>query len=229
VLRLDAAPAALKGFLADFAAIVSDREARALVAHALKTEEKELATAKLVPLTGPNVPAGTKALQIKIPTELGPLFGRSFGLGSKGGPSTPSERDFAVVMNGTGAFVASASNLKVLGSRLGQAIAGKTPTLATRNDLGPLRSLQANWAGFATLLAVLSSSAPPNLGNASDMASGLPHHGQVPMFLDFQVEPQTGANARWHLAVPAGVFEDLPGLAPLLAAAFMGHHSSDAP
>ena len=225
VLRADNVPLTLKGVLPDLVSVLSDREARAVVARTLKVEDKELATARLAPLTGPGVPAGTKALVIKIPSELGPLLGRSFGLGGKSDDSKPSERDIAIVMKGTTAVIASAANLKVLGSRLGQALAGKDSTLATRTELAPLRTLQANWAGFVTLLTLLSSSPGQSLGDPSAMASGLPHHGQVPVFLDFQVEPQTGANARWHLSVPAALFEDLPGLAPLLASAFTDRHS----
>lgn len=229
LLRVDNAPPTLKGALPDLAAILSDRQLRAAAARTLKIEDKELATARLVPLSGPGVPAGTKALLVKIPSDIGPLLGRSFGLGGKSDGSEPRERALAVVMTGTSAVVASAANLKILGARLGQALAGKAPALATRADLGPLKTVQANWAGFATLRALLSSTAAQSHGDPNELASGLPHHGQVPMFLDFDVEPQTGANARWHLSVPAALFEDLPGLAPLLGAAFMGGHTAQSP
>ncbi|HSU39653.1 MAG TPA: hypothetical protein VLJ38_08795, partial [Polyangiaceae bacterium] len=59
VLRVDNAPPTLKGLLPDLAAVLSDRQVRAAFARTLKVEDKELATARLVPLTGPGIPGGT--------------------------------------------------------------------------------------------------------------------------------------------------------------------------
>jgi hypothetical protein len=223
LMRLEDVPPALKSLLPDLVAIFSDRELRALAARTLKLEEKELPTARLVPLKGAGVPAGTRALVVKSPSDLGPLIGRSFGLGDKpekGSP--PSEHVLAVVVNGSSAVVGTAESAQVLGTRIGQAIAGKGATLATRSDLQPIRELSANCAGFATLLALLGGSMA-ELGNPNQAVATLPHHGQAPMFLDFKVEPPTAANARWHLRVPAGVFEDLPGLLPLLTGVLLSH------
>jgi hypothetical protein len=217
LLRVDAPPPALKEILPDMAAILADRELRALFARTLKVDEKELPSGRLVPLKAPGVPAGTRALVVKSTSDLGPLVGRSLGLGGKPeNGSVPSERAIAIVPNGSGAVVASAENTKVLGIRLGQALAGKGPTLATRSELQPLREFQANSGGFVTLLALIGSALGHDSGNPNQAVATLPHHGQAPIFLDFKVDPQTGSSARWHALVPAGVFEDLPGLAPVL-------------
>jgi hypothetical protein len=222
VLRIDSPPPTLKGLLADVGALLDDRELRALLAKTLKIEEKELPTGKFVALKGAGVPAGTRALVVKSSTELGPLLGRSFGLADKSDAgSGPSERAIAVVVSATGAVVASAENVKVLGTRLGQALAGKVPTLATRNDLQRLHELQANWAGFTTLVALVGSSLRDEIGDPNRAFSAAPHHGQAPVFLDFSMD-QTGSTARWHASVPAAVFEDMPGLAPIVGGRLLG-------
>jgi hypothetical protein len=222
VLRADDPPPTLKGLLADLAGILADREARSFAARTFKVEDKELPSGRLVPLTGPGIPAGTRALMLKTPTDLGPLFGRSFGLSDKPANPHSSERAFTVVMSGPSAVIASAESTKVLAARLGQALSGKGLTLATRSELEPLRAMRANWGAFSTLMALLGSLGH-ELGDPNQIGASLPHHGQVPMFLDFEVEPPTGASARWRLTVPASVFEDLTGLAPLLAGSFLPH------
>jgi hypothetical protein len=218
LMRIDHPPATLKGSLADLTGLLGDRELRALLARALKVSEKDLPSGRMVPLRAPGVPAGTQALLIKLPSDLGPLVGRSFGLASKDAAAgMPSERAFAVVVNGTGAIVASAESTPVLASRIGQALSGKGLTLATRSELLPMREFNASSAGYATLLAVLTSAMSHRASSPSEIAAGLPHHGQVPMFVDFSVQSQPSSRASWHITIPAAVLEDLPGLMPVLA------------
>ncbi|HTQ06148.1 MAG TPA: hypothetical protein VMI54_19940, partial [Polyangiaceae bacterium] len=223
LVRVDHPPATLKGSPADLLGILDDRELRATVARALKVSEKDLPSGRMVPLHAPGVPAGTKALVIKLPTELGPLFGHSMGLAAKDAAPSPHEFAIAVVPSGTEALVATAQSTPVLAARLGEALSGKAPTLATRTDLAPMRELDATSAGFTTLLGIVTSAAGRNGSNPGQVAASLPHRATAPLIVDFWIDPQTGRKARWHLAIPAGVFEDLPGLLPLFAASFADH------
>lgn len=220
--RVEHPPATLKSVLDDLSGILGDRELRALVARSLKVSDKELPSGHVVPLRGSGVPAGARALVVKLPTELGPLLGRSFGLTPKDG-GAQREPALTVIATGSSAVVATAENLSVLAARVGELLAGKGATLATRSDLASLRTLDASSAGFFTLLDLLSGALGHGLANPSEVAAGLPNHASVPMLTDFTVEPQTGSKATWHLTVPAAVFQDVPGLVPFVAASVADH------
>lgn len=219
--RLDHAPPTLKTAVADLAGLLADHEFRALIARSLKVTDKDLPSGRMVPLRAPGVPPGTKALLVKLPSELGPLLGRFGGLPAKG-EGAPEELALAVVPNGSGALVGTAENPQVLATRLGEAQSGKGLTLTTRLELAPLRGLNANYAGYATLLAIVTSALPRGAASPAEVAAGLPHHASAPLFIDFSVAPN-GSKADWHLAVPAAMFEDLPGLVPLIAASLAEH------
>lgn len=223
--RVEHPPATLKGVLTDLSGILGDKELRAMLARSLKVSDKELPSGRMVALHAPGVPAGTRALVVKVPNDLGPLVGRSFGLSAKDNATPPREFAVAVIPVGTSALVATADSTQVLGVRVGELLAGKGATLATRSDLAPLRALDAASAGYFTLLGVLSGTLGHGVSSPSEVAAGLPNHAAVPMVIDFSVDPQTGSKAKWHLAVPAGVFQDLPGLIPLIAAS-MAEHSA---
>jgi len=221
--RVEHPPATLKGVLADLLGILGDKELRGMLARSLKVSDKELPVGSMVPLRGAGVPAGTRALVVKMPSELGPLVGRSFGLSPKDGGTPPRELAIAVIPQGTSALVATAETPEVLGARVGAALSGKSVTLGTRSDIASMRTLNASSAGFFTLLGVLSGALGHGASNPSEVAAGLPNHAAVPMVIDFTVDPQTGAKATWHMTVPAGVFQDLPGLIPLIAASVAEH------
>jgi hypothetical protein len=222
VMQAEHVPPALRTALADVAAVLSDRELRAVLARALDADEKELPTAKLVPLRGPGVPARSQALVISAPSELGPLVGRSFGLGGKGRRQAgASERVVTLVPRGSGAVFAIAESTPELAARVAQALSSKGSTLATRAELAPLRSFRANNAGFVTLLGLLGGTLGRGISNPEEVASGLPNHARVPIFLEATVEQGAGLKAIARATIPAGVFEDLPGLLPVLAASVM--------
>ncbi len=223
--RVEHPPATLKGVLDDLTGILGDRELRATIARSLKVSDKELPSGRMVPLRAPGVPAGTRALVVKLPSELGPLVGRSFGLAAKDDATPPREFAIAVIPTGTSALVVTAESTQVLGTRAGGLLAGKGTTLATRSELSTMRTLDASSAGFFTLLGVLSGALGHGMSNPSEVAAGLPNHAAVPMIVDFAVDPQSGSKATWHMTIPAGVFQDLPGLLPLVAAS-MAEHSA---
>lgn len=218
LIRVDHPPAELKGALADLLGILSDHELRAELARALKVTDKELPSGRMVPLRAAGVPAGTRALVVKLPSELESLFGRSFGLTPKENATEPHEFAIAVIPNGTSALVATAENVEVLGARAGGLLAGKGPTLATRSELASMRALDASSAGYWTLLDLVSRGLGHRVSSPREVAAGLPNHAAAPMVIDFSVDKQTGSKATWHMTIPAGVFQDLPGLVPLIAA-----------
>jgi hypothetical protein len=224
VMRVEHAPAALRGALADLAGVLSDRDLRALVARTVGAEEKELPTVKLVPLRAKGVPAGTQALIIKSPGELGQLIGRPFGLRGKHEESPGFERALTIVPSGSGAVIVLTESSGELGARVAQALGPKGSTLATRPELDPLRTYRANWGGFTTLLSLLGS-VGGGITNPAEVASGLPNHGRAPIFFQGVAEG-TGQTASFRTTVPSGVFEDLPGLLPVLAASLAEHSSA---
>jgi hypothetical protein len=221
IMRLDEASPLWRGLAADVAGILGDRALRAVLARRLKTDDKSLPTARLVPLRGAGIPGGTQAVVLKLPKGVGALVGRSFGLGTKGASGDgPMERVMAIAPQGSDVLVGVAENPKELTTRLVQALAGKHPTLATRPELAPMRGFNAHAAGFTTLARLLSSF--DELGaSAPGVVAGLPNHGQVPLFLQILAEAGARPTGTLRLSVPAGFFEDLPGLVPLLAATFM--------
>jgi hypothetical protein len=227
VMRLDAASPLFRTLAADVAGILSDRELRALLVRRLKTEDKLLPTARVVPLRGPGIPAGTQAVVLKLPTGVGPLVGRSLGLGSKSVTADgPTERAMAVVWQGSDAIAGIAQTPKDLAARLGRVLAGKDLTLATRLELAPMRTFNAHAAAFTTLARLLASF--DELGaNSPDLVAGLPNHGKVPVFLQVLAEGGAKPKSTLRMSVPAGLFEDLPGLVPLLAASVMKNLPSD--
>jgi hypothetical protein len=221
IMRLDGASPLWKGFSADLAAILGDRELRGLLVRKLKTDDKSLPTARLVPLRGPGLPAGTKAVVVKLPTGMGPLFGRALGLGAKSARADePTERVMAVVPQGSDMIAGIAEDPKELAKRLAQALAGKDLTLATRLDLAPMRTFSANAAAFTTLARLLGAFG--DLGvSVPEVVLGLPNRGRIPLFVQALGEGGARPKGSLRASVPAGFFEDLPALVPLLAASFM--------
>jgi hypothetical protein len=220
-MRLDEASPLWRGLAADVAGILGDRALRAVLARRLKTDDKSLPTARLVPLRGAGIPAGTRAVALKFPKGVGQLVGRSFGLGTqRASGEAPLERVMAVVPQGSDALAGFAENTKDLTARLAQALAGKDATLATRPELAPMRGFNAHAAAFTTLARLVSSYG--ELGaSTSGLVAGLPNHGQVPLFAQILAEAGAHPTGTMRLSIPAGFFEDLPGLVPLLAATFM--------
>jgi len=112
--------------------------------------------------------------------------------------------------------------VKELTARLVQALNPnpKGETLATRTELERMRHMNAGYAGFLTLSHLLTSSSfSRRLGNPEAALAALPHHGQAPIFFELQTEPGAAPRALIRTTVTGGVFEDLPGLVPLLATA----------
>ncbi|HEV8548279.1 MAG TPA: hypothetical protein VGQ57_04605 [Polyangiaceae bacterium] len=216
---------ALKTAAADFAAVLSDREWRAAVARKLKTDEKQIATARAVPLRGAGVPAGTMAVVLKIPADVGEMMAGAIGWKAKKDEAdAPVELAFALAPSDKETIFAFAPNVKELAARIAQATASKRPALATRPELERMKRFNANTGGFTTVAHLLgSSSFGKRLGSVPSALSGLPHHGLAPIFLEWVNEPGATPKAVLRATVTAGVFEDLPGLAPLVASAVASH------
>ena len=83
-----------------------------------------------------------------------------------------------------------------------------------------MRHMKAMRAGFVTLAYALGSTAfGQRLANPEAALAALPHHGQAPIFVEWITEPGVAPKGVWRTTVTGGVFEDLPGLVPLLATA----------
>jgi len=218
LLRAATPPAGVKSVAADLAAVLSDKAFRAAVAKKLKTDDKLLPTAKTLPLRGAGIPAGTLAVVVKAPRSLGQLVGASFGWKAKETEADePSEVALAVVPSGSETIFAYAANVKELAARLAQLQNPKGDTLAKRTELERLRRSSAMTAAFTTLAHLLKASSFGSNPNGTPVSlAALPHHGLSPIFFDWTTEPGAAPKATLKTTVSAGVFEDLPGLAPLL-------------
>jgi hypothetical protein len=156
---------------------------------------------------------------VKVPQSLGQLIGGSFGWKAKAGQEDePTEVALAVLPSGTDTIFAYAANAKELAARLGQLQNPKGETLAKRAELEPLKRANAMTAAFTTLSHLLkASSLGTNPNGTPTSLTGLPHHGLSPIFFEWTTEPGAAPQGILRTTVTAGVFEDLPGLAPLLA------------
>lgn len=221
LMRSTAAPAVLKGSSADLAGVLSDKDFRAALARRMKTDDKSLPTARTVPIKGPGIWPGSVAAVVKVPTGIAQVLTGAIGWkGQNVDEEGPVEVAIAVVPNGPDALFAYAPNVKELTARLVQGLNPKGETLATRSELERMRHMNAMQAGFVTLSHLLgSSSFGRKLGNSDAALAALPHHGQAPIFFEWQTEPGAAPKGLIRTTVTGGVFEDLPGLVPLLATA----------
>jgi hypothetical protein len=221
LMRSSAAPAVLKGSSADLVGMLSDKDFRAAIARRLKTDEKSLPTARTVPIKGPGIWPGSVAAVVRIPAGIAQVLTGAIGWkGQKRDEGDPVELAIAVVPSGPDALFGYAPNVKELTARLVQALNPRGETLATRTELERMRHMNATYAGFMTLSALLNSnSISRRLGNPEAALAVLPHHGQAPIFFDLQTEPGAAPKAVMRMTVTGGVFEDLPGLVPLFATA----------
>ena len=218
LMRSTAAPSVLKGSSADLAGVLSDKDFRAALARRLKTDEKSLPTARTVPIKGVGIWPGSVAAVVKVPTGIAQVITGAIGWkGQKLDDEGPVEVAIAVVPSGPDALFAYAPNVKELTARLVQALNPKAETLATRTELERMRHMNARQAMFVTLSHLLGGSR--RLGNADAALAALPHHGQAPVFVEWQTEPGAAPKGLLRATVTGGVFEDLPGLVPLLATA----------
>lgn len=214
-------PAGVKGVAADLVALLSDKAFRAAVAKKLKADDKALPTAKAVPLRGAGIPAGTLAAVVKVPQSLGQLIGGSFGWKAKtGAEDEPTEVTLAVVPSGSETIFAYAANVKELAARLAQLQNPKGDTLAKRAELERLKGARAMTAAFTTLSHLLKASSLGTNPNGTPVSlTPLPHHGLSPIFFEWTTAPGAAPKGVLKTTITAGVFEDLPGLAPLLTLA----------
>ncbi|HEX5099268.1 MAG TPA: hypothetical protein VFV94_07195, partial [Polyangiaceae bacterium] len=221
VMRTSAAPSSpLKGFAADLAGVLSDKDFRAALARRLRTDDKSLPTARTVPIKGVGIWPGSVAAVVKMPMGLAQMITGAIGWKGQKLDDGPVEVAIAVVPSGPDALLAYAPNVKELTARLVQALNPKSETLATRTELERMRHMKATQAGFLTLSYLLgTSSFTRKLGNPDAAFAALPHHGQAPIFLEWLTEPGAAPKAVLRTTVTGGVFEDLPGLVPLLATA----------
>jgi hypothetical protein len=216
LLRSATAPADVKKVAADLAAVLSDKAWRAAVAKKAKADDKALPTAKTVPLRGPGIAPGTLAVVVKVPQSLGQLTAGALGWKASGEPDAPLEVALTVVPSGSESIFAYAPNVKELAARVAQAQNPKGDTLGKRPELERLRQDTAMTAVFTTLAHLMSTSSFGQRGSST--LTSLPHHGLAPIFFEWKSEGGAAPKGVLKTIVTAGVFEDLPGLAPLMAA-----------
>jgi hypothetical protein len=198
--------------LVDLHAFLADRQVRAMLAKRLSVPEKVLPKASLVPLQGPGVPAGTRALVLKLPKEF--YDGLNQTLSSKGLASRksrgaePNEMVIVAIPRGEGTVVATAANTKELAKFLGDYLSGKSPTLKERAELLRFERLTASGAYFITLSGIVSALAE-STGNSALKSTG--QASNTPVFLRYQV---TKGMTRFGVIVPKGLFGGVQGLVP---------------
>jgi hypothetical protein len=215
LVRSELPIAKARALLGDFHAILSDRTLRTALARRFHSEEKGMPTAKLGPLSGPGVPAGTQVLTFRGLSDVGAFVLGRAGLRSSTAPAPEQEYALAVVADGTGSLLGVAPTAKELALRLGQVASGKGPSLGTREELAVLKQLKASTVQF-TSVAALVNSVSGSSAETKRMLSALPNHGRQPIVIAIDAEAAPLLTARLRTTVPAAAFADLPGLAPLL-------------
>jgi hypothetical protein len=198
--------------LADTSAFLADRKVRAMLAKRLSVPEKVLPKASLVPLQGPGVPAGTRALVLKLSKEF--YDGLNQTLSSKGLASKrsrgvePSEMVIVAVPRGEGTLVGTAASTKELAKILGDYLSGKSPTLKERPELLRFERMTASGAYFITLAGIVTALAE-STGNSALKSAG--PASNTPVFLRYQVMKGT---TRFGVVVPKELFGGVQGLVP---------------
>lgn len=200
--------------ITDMNALSGDRQLRAAVAKRLGLHEKSLPKASMVPLKGPGVPAGTRALVVKLPKEFYDglqqlLASKSLGSNKSRGVEPP-ELTFAAVPRGEGTVLVMTPTAADASKVLGDFFSGKTPTLKERPELLRLERLNAAGAYFMTLGGLVSAVAQTT-GNATLKASG--PSANAPLFLRYEIQKGT---TRFGLSVPKSLFAGLQQLVPML-------------
>jgi hypothetical protein len=217
--RVDAPAAKLREALSDLQALINDPSFRKLLARRTRLEEKLLPTAKLAPLNGAGVPAGTRALTITVRPELKARMQKMLMRGKDQTSSeagAPATHVIAIIPDETGSVVGMAGTQKELALRLGSYASGKGPTLAEQKELTELRSLSVNAAQFTTLLSLYARFLDPAPAEVGKLSSTLPNQGRAPILGTYAAEGAGPVTGRIRFRVPSGVFEDLPAALPAL-------------
>lgn len=199
--------------LADVNALLGDRQVRAMMAKRLSVPEKSLPKASLVPLRGAGVPAGTRALVVKLPKDFYDGLNATLSakmLASKKRGAEPPELAFVAVPRGEGTVVGMAATTTELGKVLGDFLSGKGVTLKERAELLPLERMTTSGAYFITLGAMVAALAE-STGNTALKATG--PAANAPIFMRYEVQKGT---TRFGVTVPRGVFTGVQALVPAL-------------
>jgi hypothetical protein len=211
---IDGPPKPFVDMIADLNGLVGDRQVRAALAKRSGIPDKALPKASMVPLRGPGVPAGTRALVLKFPKAfydgLQKLFA-SKGLGSKKDRGVePPEIAIAAAPRGTGTVVVAAASAAEASKALGDFLSGKSPTLRERAEL--IRFERTNAAGgyFVTLAGMVAAIAQ-NTGNSAMKASG--PSASAPLFVTYEISKGV---TRFRMVAPKALFGGLQALVPAL-------------
>jgi hypothetical protein len=216
--RVDAPAAKLREVLPDLQGLINDPGFRKLLARRTRMEEKLLPTAKLAPLQGAGVPAGTRALTITVRPELKARIQKMLTRGKEetSEAGVPLTHVIAIIPDEAGAVIGVAGTQKELALRLGAYASGKGPTLTEQKELAELRGLNVNAAQFTTLLSLYSRFLDPAPAEVGKLSSTLPNRGRAPILGTYVAEGTGPVTARIRFRVPSGVFEDLPAALPAL-------------
>jgi hypothetical protein len=200
--------------LVDANAFIADQKVRAMLAKRLGIAERVLPRASFVPLKGPGVPAGTRALVYKLPKEFYDGLNQTLsskGLASKRSRgSEPTEVAVAAVARGEGTVVGVAGNTKELAKVLGDFLSGKSPTLKERAELVRFERVTASGAYFVTLAGLVTALAESTGKNALKSTGPA---SNVPVVLRYQVMKGT---TRFGVVVPRELFTGIQALVPAL-------------
>lgn len=126
-----------------------------------------------------------------------------------------------LVVNGA-SWVAMGSDEKLLAAKLVQVLSGpETATLASRGDLGALRSESVSAGGFTTAVALVGGLArfakPGTIDKQTDWTLMMPHRGTTAILAG--VAPQASGPSLWfNVTVPRAAMEDLAAASVALAA-----------
>jgi hypothetical protein len=202
----------LESFL-DMHGFIEDRQVRAALAKRIGLPVKALPKASLVPVRGAGLPAGTRALVVKLPKDfydgvykvLGPK-----GLGPKSRGNEPPEFALVAVPRGEGTAVAMAATAPEAAKLLGELLTGKVPTLRERPELLRFERVNAVGGYFVTLGGIVTALAE-STGNPSLKSTG--PASATPLF--GHVEVQKGVTSV-RVTVPKGVFGGFQALVPAL-------------
>jgi len=216
LILYDEPPKALSTGLADLNGLVGDRGFRAMLKKRLGLKEKVLPKARFVPLRGPSIPAGTRALVLTIPKELADSVEAGIPL-ARNRPQNllPESLALVVAPNGSGTVVAYASTPAELAKVLGGFLSGKGPTLAERPELQPLRNLRASGAYFATVSGLIAAFSK-GLGKQARQTPG--QQPAPPLVVRIEAIPGPARGTRVGVTVPRALFQAIPSQIATLAA-----------
>lgn len=200
--------------IVDMNVLLGDRQVRAMMAKRLGVPEKSLPKASLVPLRGPGIPAGTRALVVKLPKDfydgLNKTLSAKMLASSKSRGGEPPQLALVAAPRGEGTVVGVAGSTAELSKVLGDFLSGKTPTLKERPELLRFERMSVAGGYFITLGGLVAALAD-STNNPALKAAG--PSANAPLIVRY--ETQKGMT-RIGVTVPKELFRGVQALVPAL-------------